>query len=74
MKSTRIWAPVIENESDFVKTTNFGLLFGGLISFCRSERIVVPTSVVTLQLFSAYGSVTVDVDLSRFSIGRQSSV
>jgi hypothetical protein len=57
-----------------VSRFNFGLSFGGLISCCRSERIVVPIRFVTLQLFSAYVSVTVDVDVSRFPIGRQSSV
>jgi len=53
--------------------SNFGLSFGSLIC-CRSERTVVPIRFVTLQLFSAYVSVTVDVDVSRFPIGRQSSV
>ena len=32
---------------------------------------VVPIRFVTLQLFSAYVSVTVDVDVSRFPIRRQ---
>ena len=54
---------------------NFGLSFGSLISCCGSERIVVvPIRFVTLQLFSAYVSVTVDVDVSRFPNGRHSSV
>jgi len=52
---------------------NFGLSLGSLIC-CRSERIVVPIKFVTLQLFSAYVSVMVDVDVSRFPNGRHSSV
>jgi len=36
--------------------------------------MVVPIRFVTLQLFSAYVSVTVDAHVSRFSIGRQSFV
>jgi len=39
---------------------------------CRSERNGMPIRFVTLQLFYAYVSVTVDVDVSRFPIGRQS--
>jgi hypothetical protein len=51
------------------------LLFGSLILFCcRSERNVVPARFVTLRLFSAYVSVTVDVGVSRFPIRRQPSV
>ncbi len=36
--------------------------------------MAVPIRFVTLQPFSAYVSVTVDVDASRFPIRRQSSV
>ena len=41
---------------------------------CSSERNAVPIRFVTSQFFFAYVSVMVDVDVSRFPIGRQSSV